>query len=267
VNDPIRALLNKNRAIAKAAAEASVKAGAEAIALENAPENIPETAQESAQESAREAAVQAASLPSPSTAKSVEGFEGGSNGGTPPLPAAFRRETEGVAGESKGATGNPVVPKAAKTSKQSGKTVQMRMRFLREYAEMLMQFKPENRAAVVLLVLDGRIGSVWNLEKLANAADQLRRVGVLLNQALRHMGRSGKDIDRLVASVHLAMREIKKLRPLNYEEGVPEITDGKTLGKITEKTPLENPATNPSSECSQATENADGNTDGKAGEA
>ena len=274
MNKHVRDLLDKNRAAAKAAAEsaAAVKAAAEAVgetACEAAAEADKKAAAESANENPGEVtsqdstgeAASAASLSSPSTAKPVEGLEGGSNGGTPPLPAASGRETGGVAGEDKGTTGNPVAPKAAKASKQSGKTVQVRLRLPRDFAEMLMAFKPEKRAVALWLSLEGRIGSAWNLPRLAESTDQLRRVGVLLNQALRYLGQGGEDTDRLLAAVNLAMRDIKKLRPPNYEEGIPELTDGKTSGpkETTHQSPAENSSSGSSS---QGTENASG----KAGE-
>ncbi len=270
MNKYVRDLLEKNRVAAKAAAEAeaAVKAAADAAgqsAFEAAAEADKKAAAESAngnpgevtpQDSNGEAA-SAASPSSPSTAKPVEGHEGGSNGGTPPLPAASGRETGGVAGGVKGTTGNPVAPSVAKGSKQSGKTVQVRLRLQRDFAEMLMAFKPEQRQVALWLALEGRIGSVWNLPKLAESSAQIRRVGVLLNQVLRYLGQGGQDTDRLVAQVHLAMRDIKKLRPPNYEEDVAEITLGKTAGGKTG---------NPSKDAEAASAETHGTADGKAGE-
>jgi hypothetical protein len=131
------------------------------------------------------------------------------------------------------------------------------MRLPRDFAEMLKAFKPEQRQVVLWLSLEGRIGSVWNLPKLAESSAQIRRVGVLLNQVLRYLGQGGTDTDRLVAAVHLTMREIKKLRPPNYEEDVPEIPLGKTAGGKTE---------NPSKNAEPASAQTNGTADGKAGE-
>jgi hypothetical protein len=99
---------------------------------------------------------------------------------------------------------------------------------------------------------------VWNLPQLAESSDQIRRLGVLLNQAVRYMGQGGQDTDRLVAQVNLAMRDIKKLRPPNHEEGIPEITDAKTEAKKTGNTPQKNAAAVPPGNSSETTENASG---------
>ena len=178
------------------------------------------------------AAALAAAFSSPSPDQPGEGLEGGSNGGTPPLPAAFRHVTEGVAGEDIGDTSNLVFPNATKPSTQSCDWMQLRMRLPREFAEILLAFKSEKRAVALWLALEGRIGDVWDLPKLIKSSANLWTAGTLLNQRLRHIGLGGHDWVQLKLAVSVAVRAIKKLR-----------TNSAPAGKQDGTSPAENPAT------------------------
>lgn len=158
------------------------------------------------------AAALAAAFSSPSPDQPGEGLEGGSNGGTPPLPAAFRHVTEGVAGEDIGDTSNLVCPNATKPSTQSCDWMQLRMRLPREFAEILLAFKSEKRAVALWLALEDRIGDVWDLPKLIKSSANLWTVGTLLNRRLRDIGLGGHDWVQLKLAVSMAVRAIKKLR-------------------------------------------------------
>jgi len=176
------------------------------------------------------AAADAAAFSSPSPAQPGEGLVGGSNGGAPPLPAAFRHVTEGVAGEDMGHTSNLVCPNVTKPSTQSCDWMQLRMRLPRDFAEMLLTFKSEKRAVALWLALEDRIGDVWDLPKLIKSSANLWTAGTLLNRRLRDIGLGGHDWVQLKLAVSMAVRAIKKLRTHSAPAAKPDAT------------PAENPA-------------------------
>jgi len=147
---------------------------------------------------------------SPSPAIKAGGIsEGGSNGGdvtSPPSPVADCRETVRVAGENRGK--NP-------PNKSASASRQVRIRLPGTFAEGLLALPPSRRGVVLMLALSAQVGSVWNLPKLLVAVVELRRIGSLLNQCLRYLGKGGKDEGELEQSIRITLAEIAKLKRLS----------------------------------------------------
>jgi hypothetical protein len=126
------------------------------------------------------------------------------------------------------------VPKAAKQSLQSGDWVQIRVRLPLAFAKVLWAARCEKRAITFWATLEGRIGCVGDLPQLGKSAAELRRLGVLLIQALRYFDERGEDGEEWVelkAEVTNILREIKKLRPPNIPA---EKSEAKTVVKAWE---------------------------------
>lgn len=147
----------------------------------------------------------------PPSASAGGGSVGGSNGGAPPLPAAQCRETLRVAGE----VGNNFETGTNPRRTDGRGSKQIRLRLPVDFADALLRLPPGSRGLALHLALEGKIGSAFALPDLLQACNALRRVGVLLNQSLRHQ----RDC---TPEVRHALKQIDKLKVNPPEKGGSE---------------------------------------------
>ena len=148
-------------------------------------------------------------ISSPSPTVSAEGTDGRcdeSNGArSTECPAANGCDEGGGTGVV------PSKPKASQKPLKPGATVQVRLRLPADFAAEFLAMPRHLRSSAACLALSTRVGKAFMLPELVASADQVRRVGVLLNQALRHAG-ADAELAHLVPAVKDTIAVIGKLR-------------------------------------------------------
>ena len=140
-------------------------------------------------------------------------------GGPSPCPAVDGRETVDVAGECiAAAAAKPGEP--SPKSQKAGDSVQVRLRLPADFAEAILTLRADLRGRALWLAFDTRVGSAFLLRELIAGAGEVRRVGVLLNQALAYAGKN-RDLEHLAPAVLEALAAIETLRPPKIKNKVP----------------------------------------------